>query len=175
MILRTVDLLKLFALVLGVFFNIYSLRSQSIDTLSYMKDSAKYHQKYPAYLVDSIIEFGKKYIGRPHCMGGTGEECLDCSGFMFKILNRFQIQIGRDGEQMAHYGTLIYSYDSIQKGDLLFFTKSYQTSKYVTHVGIYMEGGNFIHASASKGVEVINLKNSNYWWSRYLFAKRIFN
>lgn len=129
---------------------------------------------YDASLIDSILAYGSAYIGKPHCMGGTGENCLDCSGFMYKILKKYGIEIGRDSEQMAYYGSFVQALDSLERGDLVFFTNSYKTSKFVTHVGMYTENGFFIHASASKGVEEIDFVHSTYWSSRYIFSKRIF-
>jgi cell wall-associated NlpC family hydrolase len=56
---------------------------------------------------------------------------------------------------------------------LVFFTKSYSTSDYITHVGIYLGNGKFIHASTSAGV--IETPLNNPWWSqRFVFGTRVF-
>ncbi|GAO31314.1 cell wall lytic activity [Geofilum rubicundum JCM 15548] len=61
----------------------------------------------------------------------------------------------------------------MQRGDLVFFIRSYKTSKYITHSGIYLGNNEFIHASSSQGVTTTSLSNS--WWSeRFIFGTRIF-
>lgn len=166
--------MKSFVFALLIILNL-SLRAEwAPDHNRYISDSIKAAVHFDTTLIDSLIISGRKYIGKPHCMGGTGEDCLDCSGFMFKILKQQGIEIGRDSEQMAYYGKMITHLDSLKKGDLVFFKKSYNTSKYVTHVGIYTQNGFFLHASAQKGVEEISFVESEYWFSRFIFAKRIF-
>ncbi len=56
----------------------------------------------------------------------------------------------------------------LQAGDLVFFN----TSRKVRHVGIYIEGGKFLHASTSKGVMISNIENI-YWEEVYWKAVRI--
>ena len=74
---------------------------------------------------------------------------------------------------LSGMGTKIYSISELQPGDLVFFFGTYNTSSAASHVGIYIGGGQFIHASSSRGVIISSLSES-YYASRYLSARRVF-
>lgn len=120
-----------------------------------------------------IIRSAEKYIGTPHCMGGTTNKCLDCSGLTYLSFAKNKIKIPRNSQEQARYGQLIFDRKELKRGDLVFFTRSYKTSDYITHVGIYLGNGLFIHTSSSVGVTKTALNNS--WWSeRFVFGTRVF-
>lgn len=120
-----------------------------------------------------IIKTAGKYIGTPHCMGGTTKKCLDCSGLTYILFAKNNIEIPRNSQEQARYGRVIFNQGDLKRGDLVFFTKSYSTSDYITHVGIYLGNGKFIHASTSVGVTETPLNNP--WWSqRFVFGTRVF-
>jgi murein DD-endopeptidase / murein LD-carboxypeptidase len=120
-----------------------------------------------------IIKSAEKYIGTPHCMGGTTKKCLDCSGLTYISFAKHKISLPRISQEQARYGRLIFDRNDLKRGDLVFFTKSYNTSAYITHVGIYLGNNKFIHASTSSGVIVTPLDNP--WWSqRFVFGTRVF-
>jgi len=120
-----------------------------------------------------IIKTAGKYIGTPHCMGGTTKKCLDCSGLTYISFAKNKIEIPRNSQELARYGRVIFNQSDLKKGDLVFFTKSYSTSDYITHVGIYLGNGKFIHASTSAGVTETPLNNS-WWTQRFVFGTRVF-
>jgi len=120
-----------------------------------------------------IIKTAVKYIGTPHCMGGTTKKCMDCSGLTYVSFAKNKIEIPRNSQEQARYGRIIFDRNDLKKGDLIFFTKSYNTSDYITHVGIYLGNGKFIHASTSSGVTETPLNNP--WWNqRFVFGTRVF-
>lgn len=120
-----------------------------------------------------IIKTAEKYIGTQHCMGGTTKKCLDCSGLTYVSFAKHKISIPRNSQEQARYGRIILNWNDLKRGDLVFFTKSYSTSAYITHVGIYLGNNKFIHASTSSGVIVTPLDND--WWSqRFVFGTRVF-
>ncbi len=121
----------------------------------------------------NIIKTAEKYLGTPHCMGGTSSKCLDCSGLTYLAFTKNKIEIPRNSQEQARYGYLIFDRNDLKRGDLVFFTKSYKTSDFITHVGIYLGNGMFIHTSTSAGVTKTPLSNS--WWSeRFVFGTRVF-
>lgn len=120
-----------------------------------------------------IIKSAEKYMGTPHCMGGTTKKCLDCSGLTYISFAKHKIILPRNSQEQARYGSLIFNRNDLKKGDLVFFTKSYNTSAFITHVGIYLGNNRFIHASTSSGVIVTPLDNP--WWNqRFVFGTRVF-
>lgn len=120
-----------------------------------------------------IIKTAEKYIGTPHCMGGSTRKCMDCSGLTYVSFRENKIEIPRRSQDQARYGRIIFNKTDLKKGDLVFFTQSYQTPDFITHVGIYAGNGRFIHASTSSGVIVTPLENP--WWSqRFVFGTRVF-
>lgn len=120
-----------------------------------------------------IIKTAEKYIGTPHCMGGATKKCMDCSGLTYVSFAKHKIILPRNSQEQARYGRIIFNPEELKKGDLVFFTKSYNTSDYITHVGIYLGNGKFIHASTSVGVTETAL-NSPWWSQRFVFGTRVF-
>jgi cell wall-associated NlpC family hydrolase len=120
-----------------------------------------------------VIRTAGKFMGTPHCMGGTTARCMDCSGLIYTSFASCKIVLPRSSQDQARYGRIISDRNALKRGDLVFFTKSYNTSDYITHVGIYLGNNRFIHTSTSSGVLVTPLDNS--WWSqRFVFGTRVF-
>ncbi len=122
---------------------------------------------------DDIIATARKYIGVPHCMGGTTMKCIDCSGLLAAVFASHGITLPHSSEEQARYGIIITDMGRLKKGDMVFFIRSYSTSRFITHSGICIGDNRFIHTSTSLGVTVTSL--SDPWWKeRYLFGTRIF-
>jgi len=83
--------------------------------------------------------------------------------------------IPRVAQEIARYGSIIINTNLIQAGDLVFFTNTYKTSKLVTHTGISIGNGEFIHTSSSKGVMISEINDPYYWRKKFLFATRVVN
>ena len=126
-----------------------------------------------AVTVAAIIETARGYLGVPHCMGGTTARCMDCSGLIFRVFATHGITLPHSSEEQARYGRIITEREMLMPGDLLFFVRTYNTSRLITHSGIYAGDGKFIHTSSSRGVITTSL-NDPWWSQRYLFATRIF-
>jgi murein DD-endopeptidase / murein LD-carboxypeptidase len=121
-----------------------------------------------------IIETSRKYIGVPHCMGGTSKRCIDCSGLLLTVFAQHGIGLPHNSEEQARYGRLISGIDQLVKGDLVFFTRSYNTPRFITHSGIYIGNNQFIHTSSRRGVTITSL--SDPWWNeKFVFGTRLFN
>lgn len=117
---------------------------------------------------DSIVSYAKKYLGARYKYGASGPNGFDCSGFTMHIMSRFGIYLPHSARSQSVYGTII-SRVGLKPGDLVYFATS--RGKSITHVGIYMGSGYFIHA-ASKGV-VISSLNEAYYNKRYVTATRV--
>jgi cell wall-associated NlpC family hydrolase len=140
---------------------------------SFLKGGAERNLDVGRKKPKKIIRTAEKYIGTPHCMGGTTKKCMDCSGLTYVSFAKNRIDIPRKSQDQARYGRIIFDKNKLKKGDLVFFTKSYNSSDYITHVGIYLGSNKFIHASTSNGVVVTAIDNP--WWSqRFVFGTRVF-
>lgn len=122
---------------------------------------------------DEIISTARKYIGVPHCMGGTTMKCMDCSGLLVTVFGKYGIKLPHSSQEQARYGKIIKKIDDLQKGDLVFFIRSYNTANFITHSGICTGDNKFIHTSSTVGVTITSLSDS-YWNEKFIFGTRIF-
>ncbi len=123
---------------------------------------------------DEIIKTAQQYLGVPHCMGGTTSKCMDCSGLLVAVFAKYDIRLPHNSEEQARYGKIVPSMDKLQKGDLVFFIRSYRTSNFITHSGIFIGNNRFIHTSTSNGVTITSL--SDPWWNeKFIFGTRVFD
>ena len=106
--------------------------------------------------------------GTPHRMGGTRRSGVDCSGFVQRIfIDLFNVNLPRSTAQQVHSGKPV-AVDHLRPGDLVFFHPPHK----VRHVGVYLGGGEFAHASTSRGVTISRM-DSAYWRNAYWTARRI--
>ncbi|MDW0114026.1 NlpC/P60 family protein [Sporosarcina saromensis] len=118
----------------------------------------------------SLVNTSKQYISTPYVYGGSTPSGFDCSGYTQYVFKKEGVSIPRTTNDQYARGTAV-SKSNLQTGDLVFF-KTFG-SRPVSHVGIYIGSGKFIHASTSKGVMISSVNDPYYWGSRYVGAKRI--
>jgi len=118
----------------------------------------------------SIVNFAMQYVGYPYVWAGEGPYGFDCSGFtMFVVKNVLGINITHDMFVQYDMGTPV-GRGELQPGDLVFFQNTFEFG--LSHVGIYIGGGQFVHAeNESTGVVVSDI-NSDYYSSRWYGAVR---
>lgn len=117
-----------------------------------------------------IVETAKEYLGYRYVWGGMSTSGFDCSGFVNYVYSLYGYSMNRVAQNIyTNDGTWVAK-DQLQPGDLVFF--GYSASG-VTHVGMYIGGGQFIHASSSAGKVVITDLSENYYTRMYVGAKRI--
>ena len=123
-----------------------------------------------------LAELAKQYLGVPYVYGGASPSGFDCSGIIYYLTKSMGCATPRTATAQWNAGYTKVSRDELQPGDLVFFTKTYHSSKYITHVGIYIGDGNFIHASSptSGGVIITSLSNS-YYSPRFVGGRRLFD
>ncbi len=125
------------------------------------------------FTANDIISTAKSFIGTPHCMGGSTKKCMDCSGLILRTYKTFGIDLPHNSQEQARYGKPIFNKTKLQKGDFVFFTNTYKTSAFITHSGIYLGDGTFIHTSTKIGVTITQL-DTIYWKDRFVFGTRVF-
>ena len=118
---------------------------------------------------EQIVALAKQNLGVPYKWGGTSPSGFDCSGFVYYVLNTLGIKASRTLTTMYAQGTEVAK-SELKPGDIVFFKNTYKTG--LSHVGIYVGGGQFIHApSTGKVVSYADL-NSDYYISHYYGAVR---
>jgi peptidoglycan DL-endopeptidase LytE len=115
-----------------------------------------------------LVRVAMGFLGAPYRLGGSSVKGLDCSGFVKKIYQFFNIDLPRTAFEQSHLGLRV-ARDELSEGDLLFFN----TRRTLGHVGIYIGNNEFVHASSRKrGVRVDNL-NTPYFDKRFVRAIRL--
>ncbi len=138
-----------------------------------IKIDPEWSQEAPSWY-EKVKEKYEKLLGIPYLMAGnTPEKGFDCSGFVSYVYNDPEIgfKLPRTAQGMYDKSKVFELYEDARPGDLVFLTGTYNSSKPVTHVGIYMGNGNMVHASPSKGVVVQNIENSYYKSHFYGFGR----
>jgi LysM repeat protein len=120
-----------------------------------------------------LVKVAKSFMGAPYKYGGNTLRGLDCSAYVKKIYEIFDVELPRSAREQYMVGNRI-SKEELAVGDLVFF-KTRRYAKYPTHVGIFIGDGNFIHASSGKnrlGVKIDTL-TSGYYSGAYIGATRV--
>ena len=103
---------------------------------------------------DSVVSYALQFVGNPYVYGGTSlTNGTDCSGFTMSVLANFGVSIPRVAASQAGAGTAV-DVSAVQPGDLLF----YSDGSGISHVAMYIGGGQVVHASSSTtGIIVSNM------------------
>lgn len=122
---------------------------------------------------DEIIAFAMGYIGRPYVYGASGPDSFDCSGFTTFVYGHFGISLKRTAWDQGNDSSFArLSQQQLSKGDLVFFdTSTSSNTRY--HVGIYIGGGQFIHASSAAGEVRIDTLSSGYYQQSFKWGLRV--
>ena len=128
----------------------------------------------------NIMATAKEFIGFPYMWGGTSIKAIDCSGFTKTVFYLNGVIILRDASQQVLTGEEVdisKNFDNLTMGDLLFFgTKATaERGERITHVGIYIEDGEFIHSATSVRINSLLPDKENYYdgSTRLVRAKRL--
>ena len=117
-----------------------------------------------------IAAYAQQFLGCKYVYGGNGPSSFDCSGFTKYIYQQFGYSLNRTATAQLSNGVSV-SMSELQPGDLVFF--KYRTSKPVSHVGIYIGNGQFIHASTNAYKVQIDTLTSGHYYNVYVYGRRI--
>ncbi|MCG8542113.1 MAG: SH3 domain-containing protein [Clostridia bacterium] len=122
-----------------------------------------------------IVQEAKKLLGIPYRYGGNGPSSFDCSGFTSYVFKRYGIKLPRTSRSQAKVGIKV-SRSKLQIGDMVFFDTSGAYNGVITHVGIYIGNGQFIHSSSGKRAKkvVISPLNTGYYNGKFVTARRVY-
>jgi cell wall-associated NlpC family hydrolase len=118
----------------------------------------------PASHYGGVVGIAMQYLGTPYVWGGASPGGFDCSGLVMYVYS--QVGVSLPHSSYAQYGAGVpVSMSDLQPGDLVFFDG-------LGHVGIYVGGGNFIHAPHTG--DVVKISSLSGWYaSSFVGARRI--
>ncbi len=113
-----------------------------------------------------LYKFIDRWYGTDYRLGGEDEDGIDCSGFARRLYSEvYRMELTRTAmDQYKNSDKRSKHTDEAEEGDLVFFR---QRGKRITHVGVYLANGYFIHSSTSQGVVISNL-SEEYWHKHYV-------
>jgi SH3-like domain-containing protein len=120
--------------------------------------------------IPESIELAKRFLGIPYLWGGSSSFGFDCSGFTQMLMRARGFNMPRDADKQAAWtGVVAVDRKDLQSGDLLFFGSS---SREITHTGMYIGDGQFIHDSTN-GHPVVQIgRLDDQPWTQLLVASR---
>ncbi len=114
----------------------------------------------------NVVGIAMQYLGVPYVWGGASPSTgFDCSGFIMYVYAQVGVSLPHHAASQYSYGVPV-SRDQLQPGDLVFFDG-------LGHAGIYIGGGNFIHAPHTGDVVKISSLSDSWYASTYVGARRI--
>jgi cell wall-associated NlpC family hydrolase len=126
-----------------------------------------------AQAADDVLFRALGLVGTPYRYGGnTPDSGFDCSGLInFVYRDVMGIRLPRSTREMISLDTPSISQSALQPGDLIFFATA--GGKQVSHAGIYVGEGRFVHAPSTGGTVRLDSLSTHYWQKSYLDAKRV--
>lgn len=142
--------------------------SPDVEFISYQSS-----RLFNSQTINEIEWNAKSFLGTPYVWGATGPSTFDCSGFTQWVYRDVGINIPRVSRDQARVGEYV-SYEDLQRGDMVFFDTKKRRTGIVSHVGIYLGSGNFIHASSlGKKVVIYNFNKKKFYKKRFLWGRRL--
>lgn len=118
-----------------------------------------------------LLEDARFFKGGKYIWGGTSPQGFDCSGYVQYLFKKHQVNLPRTAWSQSKLGQEVVLSD-IKTGDLLFFNTDKKRGIPVSHVGIFIGNGKFIHAASRKqGIIISPL--AGYYQDRFVIAKRL--
>lgn len=141
------------------------------STVGYIRsDFLKETDSLPASVGETVAANAMNFKGVRYSYGGSSPNGFDCSGFTMYLYGLCGYGLPHSAtRQYDNVGTAV-SKDSLQPGDLVFFSDS---SHRIGHVGLYIGSGQFIHARSSTGRVTVDSLSTSYYVNHYVGAKRV--
>ena len=132
--------------------------------------SSQAQQVRPSSIGGGVVSIAMDYKGYRYVFGGTTPAGFDCSGFVYYVYNKAGSGISRGMWGQYNAGSHP-SRGDLQPGDIVFFQNTYMAG--LSHNGIYIGGGQFIHASDERTGVTISSLGESYWSAHWFGATRV--
>ncbi len=122
---------------------------------------------------DALVEFALQFVGYDYVWGAEHpDDGFDCSGLVYYVYRHFGYMVGRTATNQWYYeDSWEVSRDELLPGDLMFF---HDGNPYeISHIGIYIGDGLFVHAANSNRGVVVDSIDNDYYVRHYFGARRI--
>jgi peptidoglycan DL-endopeptidase CwlO len=118
----------------------------------------------PAPSHGGVVGIAMQYLGVPYVWGGASPSGFDCSGFTMYVYAQVGVSLPHNAAAQYGYGSPV-SRSELAPGDLVFFNG-------LGHEGLYIGGGQFIHAPHTGDVVKISNLSDSWYASTYVGARR---
>jgi cell wall-associated NlpC family hydrolase len=129
-------------------------------------DGAAYSTNVPPAKYGGAVGIAMQYLGVPYVWGGSSPSGFDCSGLVSFAYAQIGVSLPHNAAMQYNSVGVFVSRDQLQPGDLVFFDG-------LGHMGMYIGGGQFIHAPHTGDVVKISSLDESWYASRYVGAKRV--
>ena len=118
-----------------------------------------------------VVSTALRYLGSPYRHAHSGEGgAFDCSGFTSYVYRQFGVSLSRSCVAQYRQGTPVAK-SELRAGDLVFFAGTYRGG--ISHVGIYIGGGQFVHAANSRSGVKVSSVNDSYYGPKFAGGRRM--
>ena len=146
------------------------MRSDFVDITS-GGPSYSSNQNESSSIGQEIANYALQFVGYNYVYGAESpSDGFDCSGLVYYVYGQFGYSLHRGAGGQYLWDGRYVAKSELQQGDLVFFSED---GSDVSHVGIYIGSGQFVHASNSRTGVIISDLNSSYYTSVYFSARRI--
>ncbi|MDH5379984.1 MAG: C40 family peptidase [Cyclobacteriaceae bacterium] len=130
----------------------------------------------PETKIDSIIDLGKTFLGKPYGYQGPSPWPMDCSGYVSYIFGEYGIVIPHISRDIGLIVKTVEISD-IKKGDFMFFKGSNLNDTVIGHVSLVIEVSNnqilIMHNTNSRGIIIEDYNISSYFKERFIKVGRV--
>ncbi len=118
----------------------------------------------------NVVRGALSYRGTRYRMGATGRGAFDCSAFVRHVFAKEGKDLPRTAAEQFQCGRMVDK-SELRPGDIVFFKNTYKRG--ISHVGIYIGNGRFIHASSASGAVTTSALSDGYYVNHWAGAKRL--
>ena len=127
--------------------------------------------------VEFVIYLAQNLVGAPYAENANPPKTFDCAKFVYYIYGKCKSNCLKGSSKAQGYDErydMVVEMDDLERGDLVFFD-TVEDDDLCDHVGVYLGGGYFIHASSSARKVIVSNLSSGYYSRTFSWGRRIFN